>query len=157
MGTVTPCARRRARRRRRCAISYSLAVADGDLVVRGDQLGIVFGADKLRQDIVLWLTERYGGDRFHTSMGSILQEFIGDIVSETTRAEIHAEVFRVLQNYQEVMIRRFKESPQLLSPSEMLVSVDDITTTASYDTVTVTMRLRNGANRVTAIKLTTSV
>ena len=46
-------------------------------------------------------------------MGSILQDFIGDIVSGSTRAEIHAEVLRVLQNYQAVQLRRLKESPQL--------------------------------------------
>ena len=77
-------------------MSYSFRIADGDLVALGNQLDLVFGVDKLKQDIDLWMRERYGGDRFHVTMGSVLQEFIGDIVSGATRAKIHAEVLRVL-------------------------------------------------------------
>jgi len=135
-------------------VSYSLAIADGDLVARGDQLGIVFGEDKLKQDIVLWLMERYGGDRFHTNMGSILQDFIGGVASDSARAEVHGEVFRVLQNYQAVQKRRLRESPQLLSPSELLASIDDIQTRVYYDKVFVALKLRNASNLPTTIKLT---
>ena len=81
-------------------MSYSLAISNGDLVQQGSRLGLVYGVDKLRQDINCWLLERYGGDRFHVNMGSILQEFIGGIISESSRAEVQAEIFRVLQNYQ---------------------------------------------------------
>jgi phage baseplate assembly protein W len=134
-------------------MSYSLAVTDGDLVQRGSQLGLVFGVDKLKQDVNLWLMERYGGDRFHVNTGSILQDFIGGIVNDATRAEVHAEVFRVLQKYQTLQLRRFKENPEKLSSSELLVSVDEIKTTVSYDTVNVTVRLRNGSRQATTIKV----
>lgn len=135
-------------------MSYSLAIADGDLVARGDQLGIVFGVDKLKQDIVLWLMERYGGDRFHTNMGSVLQDFIGGVASDHARAEVHGEVFRVLQNYQAVQKRRLRESPQLLSASELLAAIDDIQTRVDYDKVFVALKLRNASNVATSIKLT---
>jgi len=138
-------------------MSYSLAIADGDLVQKGSQLAIVQGVDKLRQDIYLWIMERYGGDRFHVNMGSILQEFIGGIATESTQAEVHAEIFRVLQNYQAVQLRRFKENPQLLSASELLVSVDDIVTRISYDTVNVAIKLRNGSSQSTTIAVAQSV
>jgi len=134
-------------------MSYSLKVADGDLVAQGNQLALVFGVDKLNQDISLWLLERYGGDRFHVSMGSILEDFVGAISTPSTRSEVQAEVFRVLQNYQAVQLRRLKEAPQLLSSSELLVSVDDIATTVSYDTVSVMCRLRNGSDTSTTIKV----
>jgi hypothetical protein len=138
-------------------MSYSLKVADGDLVQQGSQLALVFGVDKLNQDIMLWLMERYGGDRFHVSMGSILEEFVGAIATPSTRSEVQAEVFRVLQNYQAVQLRRMKENPQLLSSSELLVSVDDIATTMSYDTVSVMCRLRNGSDTSTTIKVAQTV
>jgi phage baseplate assembly protein W len=138
-------------------MSYSFKIADGDLVARGNQLGLVFGVDKLKQDVDMWLRERYGGDRFHVTMGSILQDFIGDVVSGSTRAEIHAEVLRVLQNYQAVQLRRLHESPQLLSSSELLVSVDDIVTGVSYDTVRVTIKLRNGSDQATTIRVAASL
>lgn len=134
-------------------MSYSLAIADGDLVQQGSQLGLVFGINKLKQDVDMWLMERYGGDRFHVSMGSILEQFIGSIASKASLAEVHAEVFRVLQNYQTYQLRRFKENPELFSASELLVSVDNITTALSYDTITVTVKLRNGSQQHTTIKV----
>lgn len=138
-------------------MSFSLAIADGDLVQKGSQLGLVFGKDKLTQDIYLWIMERYGADRFHVNMGCTLQEFIGSIASQTTNAEVHAEVFRVLQNYQAVQLRRFKEHPELLSASELLVSVDDITTRTNYDTVNVAIKLRNGSDQATTINVVQSI
>ena len=138
-------------------MSYSLAIADGDLVQQGSQLGLVYGVDKLKQDVSLWLTESYGGDRFHVNMGSILQDFIGGVVSEATRAEVHAEVFRVLQNYQSMQLKRFKENPEKMSFSELLVSVDDILTAVQYDTVNVAVRLRNGSQQATTIKVAKTV
>jgi hypothetical protein len=50
-------------------------------------------------------------------------------------------------------MRRIKEAPQDMSTSELLVSVDDITASVSYDTVNVTMRLRNGEGATATIKL----
>lgn len=138
-------------------MSYSLMIADGDLVQRGSQLALVHGVDKLRQDIYLWIMERYGGDRFHVNMGSILQEFIGGIADESKRAEVHAEIFRVLQNYQALQLRRFKENPVLLSSSELLVSVDDIVTALASDTVNVAIKLRNGSNQNSTITITQGV
>lgn len=138
-------------------MSYSLQVKDGDLVAKGSQLGVVFGRDKLDQDINLWIMERYGGDRFHVNMGSVLQEFIGSIGTDSTRAEVHAEIFRILQNYQALQLRRFKEHPELMSASELLVSIDEIQTRMSYDTVEVAMKLRNGSDQNTTIKITQGV
>ncbi len=137
-------------------MSYSLAISNGDLVQQGSRLGLVYGVDKLRQDINCWLLERYGGDRFHVNMGSILQEFIGGIISESSRAEVQAEIFRVLQNYQSMQLKRFKENPQQLSASELLVSVDDIATSVGYDTIWASVKLRNGSNQSTTIKVATN-
>ena len=134
-------------------ISYSLRIADGDLARRGSQLDLVFGMNKLTQDVDLWIRERYGIDRFHPAMGSILQDFIGGVVSPSTSAEVQGEVLRVLRNYQAIQLRRLKESPQLLSPSELLVSIDDVVTRVNYDSVLVAIRMRNGSDTSTTIKI----
>jgi phage baseplate assembly protein W len=134
-------------------VSYSLAVSDGDLVQNGSQLSLVFGVDKLRQDIQLWLTERHGGDRFHVNMGSILQDFIGLVANESSRVEVQSEVLRVLEGYQQLQLKKFKDAPQSLSASELLVSVDKIITAIKYDTVNVTIKLRNGSKQYTTIKV----
>lgn len=137
-------------------MSFSLAIADGDLVQAGSRLDLVFGVDKLNQDIYLWLMERYGGDRFHVTLGSTLQEFIGGVASEDTRAEVQDEVLRVLRNYQAIQRRTLYDNPSVLSTSELLVSIEDIKTSVSYDTVDVALRLRNGSGGVTGIQLTST-
>ena len=138
-------------------MSFSFAIADGDLVQLGSELDLVFGLEKLNQDLYLWIMERYGIDRFHVTMGSILQDFIGGIVDESTRAEVQSEILRILQNYQAVQLRTLRENPQVLSTSEILVSVDDIRVAISFDTVNVTLKLRNGSGNSTTIKLASSV
>ena len=59
----------------------------------------------------------------------------------------------MLQNYQAVQLRRLHETPQLLSTSELLVSVDDIVAAVSYDTVRVTIKMRNGSNTASTIRI----
>jgi hypothetical protein len=135
-------------------MSYSLAIADGDLVSRGSRLDVVYGVEKLKQDLYCWLTERYGGDRFHVNMGTILEEFIGGIANESTRSEVQSEIFRVLQNYQAMQLKRFKENPEKMATSELLVSIDDIMAVLDYYSIQVAIKLRNGTNESTTIKIT---
>jgi phage baseplate assembly protein W len=118
-------------------MSFSLALQDGDLVQRGAAFGIVYGVDKLVQDLNIWLTEGFGGDIMHPELGSILEAYIGTIISPSTRAEIQAEVLRVLQNYQAVQLRGIRTIPQKYSLSEILYSVNDVKVTLTYDTVSV--------------------
>ena len=138
-------------------MSYSLAIVDGDLALQGDRLDLVFGVDKLKQDLNCWLKERYGGDRFHTNYGSILPDFIGGIITDSTRSEVQAEVLRVLQNYQTIQQRMLTENPSLLSASEMLIAIADISTTISYDTVNVMVKVLNGSNQMTAVVASTGM
>jgi hypothetical protein len=126
---------------------------DGDLAKRGSHLSLVFGVNKLEQDVNCWLLEQFNSDRFHVNMGSILQEFVGSIVSGSTQVEVQSEIYRVLQNYQAMQLRRFKENPQKLSMSELLVSVDDVKVTVSYDAVWAAVKIRNGSNESTTIKV----
>lgn len=132
-------------------MSYSLAVANGDLVQQGSSLSIVYGIDKLKQDVTLWLMEQYGIDRFHPTMGSILQDFVGGVIDGSTQAEVQGEVLRILQNYQAVQYRGLRQAPQVYSLSELMYSIDSVTATAGYDTVNVSVSLRNAENQSTVI------
>lgn len=129
-------------------MSFSLAVENGDLVMRGSQLGIVHGIDKLKQDISLWLRERYRGDRFHSQYGSILDSFIGSVISEDTVGMVQSEVMRVLQNYQAMQLRVLRENPERFSADEVLVSIADIRTRIQYDSVIVTIQFITGSKQV---------
>lgn len=129
-------------------MSFSLAVADGDLSMKGSQLGIVHGVDKLKQDISLWLLEPYRSDRFHSTYGSILDSFIGQVISDDTVGMVQSEVMRVLQNYQSLQYRLLRENPERLSADEVLVDIADIKTRINYDQVIVTIQFVTGSRQV---------
>lgn len=126
-------------------MSYSLAVRNGDLALDGSNLSVVWGIDKLKQDLQCWITERFGGDRFHPLLGSVLQDHIGSVISQRTRAEIKEEVMRVMDNYQRVTMYGFKTNPRLYSMTELLESVGDISVNVTYDTVSVSVPVVSAA------------
>jgi phage baseplate assembly protein W len=132
-------------------MSYSLAVSNGDLVRQGSNLAVVWGIDKLKQDLQLWVAERFGGDRFHPDMGSTLQDYIGTVISRRTKAEIEDEVMRVLDNYQRVQVYGFKREPRHYSMTQLLEAVKDITINVTYDTVTVAVSVVSAARDNTKI------
>lgn len=138
-------------------MSYSLAVVDGDLKLQGSALSVVWGIDKLKQDLQLWVAERYGGDRFHPAIGSVLQDYIGTVIGPRTRAIIEDEVQRLMDNYQRVQMYGFKREPRHYSMTELLESVDDISVNVTYDTVTVSVSVRTAARDNTKITVTQGV
>lgn len=138
-------------------MSYSLAVSNGDLVRQGGNLAVVWGIDKLKQDLQLWVAERYGGDRFHPSLGSILQDYIGTVISPRTKAEIEDEVMRVMDNYQRVQMYGFKREPRRYSMTELLEEIQDISVNVGYDTVSVSVSVRSAARADARINVTQGV
>lgn len=135
-------------------MSYSLAVSNGDLVRQGSSMAIVYGVSKLKQDLCLWVTERYGIDRFHPTMGSVLPDYIGSLITDNTRSAIQSELFRILQNYQSIQLQGLRSSPQKYSYSELLYSIDAINVAISYDTVSATVSVRNADNIPAMIAVT---
>lgn len=132
-------------------MSYSLAIDGGDLALRGSSMGIVHGIDKLKQDLQLHILERFGGDRFHPDMGSILQDMIGGVIDGTTARRITTELARVLDNYQRLQYRALKDNPTLLSVSELLYAIDDISVSIGYDSAIATIKIRSAAGDATSI------
>lgn len=132
-------------------MTFSLAIANGDLVTNGSHLAIVYGTDKLRQDLTLWLAERFGIDRFHPAMGSNFQNYIGGVISQNTRAMIYSEALRVLDNYQKVQYQRLKESPSIFSATELLWSINEINVGVGFDAVGVGINVSNGVQEPMAI------
>lgn len=126
-------------------MSYSFTVTDKDISLKGSNLGLAYGRPKLIQDLTLWLTERYRSDRFHSNYGSILDNFIGEVIDPMSAHEVEAEVHRVLQNYQMVQYRRMQEDPTTLSPEEVLVEVEDIKAKIDYDSVVVVISIVTGS------------
>lgn len=134
-------------------MSFSLKVANGDLVMDGSRLAIVSGIDKLKQDLTLWLAERFGIDRFHPAMGSNLQNFIGGVIGYGTQSLVYSEVMRVLSNYQRVQTQHFKELPRKFSLSELLWNVDAVNVNVLYDQVNIMVNVTNAQRQTAAIAL----
>lgn len=134
-------------------MSFSLKVVGGDLAMAGSQLGIVHGTDKLKQDLTLWMTERYAIDRFHPAMGSELQNYIGSIISFNTQAMVNSEVNRILDNYCKVQYYGVRQAPSRYSLSELLYSVDAVNVGIGFDTVNVAIRVSNALRTPTVISL----
>lgn len=132
-------------------MTFSLKVVGGDLAVEGSELGIVWGVDKLKQDLTLWMTERYGIDRFHPGLGSNFQNYIGGIISYHTRAQVQQEAERILDNYQRVTWRGLREAPNLYSLSELMYSINYVKVNISFDTVSVGIGVSNAVQQSAVI------
>lgn len=135
-------------------MTYSLAIANGDLILAGNSMAIVWGTDKLKQDLCLWVTERYGIDRFHPKLGSVLPDFIGSMITDSTRSMVQSEILRILQNYQSVQLKGLKQAPQRYSYSEILYSIAAIDVAISYDTVSATVKVSNADLQPATIAVT---
>lgn len=133
-------------------MSFSLAIVDGDLAPQGGQLQIVYGVDKLKQDMDCWVRERIGVDRFHPRYGSQLEDFIGGIIGPDTSHEIAQEILRVLHNYQAVLLQALKQDPQSFSLSELLMDITSVSATSGYDTVNASIVVVNGERAPVTVK-----
>lgn len=137
-------------------MSFSFAVLNGDLVQQGSSLGIVYGINKLTQDMTLWVTERYGIDPMHPTMGSLLQDWIGGIINTATQSQVQSEILRVLQNYQAVQYLGLKANPQKYSLSELLQSIQAIDVSILYDTISVSITVANANQQSTTVTASAS-
>lgn len=135
-------------------MSISLKVVNGDLSISAGRFNLVSGSDKLKQDLTLWLTERYRDDRFHLTYGSILDGYIGGIINaKDTIVRVQSETFRVLSNYQQIQLARFRELPSKFQPSELLQSVNGVDVSLSYDKVIVLVRITTAARTSASISV----
>ena len=135
-------------------MSLSLKVVNGDLSVTAGRFDLVQGTDKLKQDLTVWLTERYRDDRFHPTYGSILDGYIGGIINAAdTVVRVQSEVIRVLNNYQQIQLARFREIPNKFQPSELLQSVNGVDVSLSYDKVVVLVRITTAARTTTTVSV----
>jgi hypothetical protein len=135
-------------------VSISLKVVNGDLSITAGKFDLVQGSDKLKQDLTLWLTERYRDDRFHPTYGSILDGYIGGVINaRETVVMVQSETLRVLSNYMQIQMARFREIPNKFQPSELLQQVNGVDVSLSYDKVIVLVRITTAARTTTSISV----
>jgi phage baseplate assembly protein W len=137
-------------------MTFSLKIQGGDLVLNGSQMGYVYGAHKLLQDLTLWMTERYGCDITHPRYGCNFENYIGSAINYTTQSMIQSEALRVLNNYQKVQQIGFTSAPTLYSLSELMSAVGNVNVQISYDTVWVSCAVVTAEQQVVTVSATQS-
>lgn len=119
----------------------TLALINGDLAIGTNGAYLLYsGVSRIKQDLTLALTEEYGTDRFHPTYGSIVQSYLGQVLSPELMQLVRAEVNRVLQNYlviqqNEVLRDTVVDVTNRFDTSDVVQSVDNVAARAVLDTI----------------------
>lgn len=119
----------------------TLALVNGDLAIGTNGAYLLYsGVSRIKQDLTLALTEEYGTDRFHPTYGSIVQSYLGQVLSAELMQLVRAEVNRVLQNYlviqqNEVLRDSVIDVTNRFDTSDVVQSVDNVAARAVLDTI----------------------
>ena len=124
----------------------TLAIAGGDLVVGPTGHKTISGAQRIRQDLALHLGEDYGSDRFHPEMGSILPDYVGEMIDPDVEQQVGAEVARVVQQYiaiqeREVLRDHLAARLSRFNASDVIVGITGIQTSVDFDSIRVNASL----------------
>ncbi len=110
----------------------TLTVQNGDLQLdNSGRLMFQAGANKLIQDLTLWLEEPIGTGFTTPNFGSTLPDFIGQNFTPYLSAKIQAEALRIFTLYQQNQISALKNAQNLSqlgnwNKSEIINSIDNI-------------------------------
>jgi phage baseplate assembly protein W len=126
---------------------------DGDLMVTAGDYLLLSGADKIRQDLSLALTEEFGADRFHPRWGSIIKRYIGNVLDAQLALLVRAEVIRVVRNYIAVQQAEVLRDTQVdvqgrFDTSDVVRDIVSVTAEIDYDRCNIHVQLRT-LNRAT--------
>lgn len=120
----------------------TLAISDGDLVIKGSNISKISGRSKLIQDLRLWLSEPIGTGFLTPNFGSTLRSTIGENNGDVARSLVKDEVVRVLTLYQTDQARRLREARKQgtldqWSKDEILARILDVSVSQRVDRLSV--------------------
>jgi phage baseplate assembly protein W len=137
----------------------ALKIKNGDLVIGQSSYVEVTGQAKIAQDLGIATLTPYGSNRFHGGYGSLLAQKIGMPESDLTRAQVQAEVQRVINNYvlsQQATLRSYQArgftSPY--SNADLVARVAGINVVVNADSVTVDAQIETAANQTVGLNTT---
>ncbi len=137
----------------------TLALAGGDLVVGATGHQTISGARMIRQNLALHLGEDYGTDRFHPEMGSILPDFIGELIDDETEMLVRAEATRVVRQYvaiqdREVLRDHLAARSSRFDSSDVVVGVRSVSVSLDFDSIRVSISLLTQSGEVIPVNRT---
>jgi hypothetical protein len=150
-------------------VTYSIQVANGDLVATAGQLSTVSDSAKLLQDLTLWILTKMGSDPYNPAYGSLIDggtqmnginvpSPIGTTTWSIAQSQIQTDITRIITLYQAQQAARIASDLQTynkstLTPGETLTALNGISFNNDYDTLTVTVSITNAANQNVTITL----
>jgi len=114
----------------------TITVSNGDIQLNNGKLAFSYGANKLAQDIALWLKEPLGTGWTTPNFGSLLPGMIGKAQTSNIVSSIENEVIRVLQLYQGqqvIMLQQAQNAAQLSywNRNEIIQSIVSVSASVS--------------------------
>ena len=136
-------------------------VTNGDLVLSNGSFATVEGPEKIVQDLGIASATEYGTDRFHPRYGSVLSNYIGQPISDSTNMLVKSEMTRIINNYRAIQlsnangyITKGLQAPY--SQDEMVQSILNISVQQNYDTLGVTVALSTQSGKEVAVSSSVS-
>jgi phage baseplate assembly protein W len=124
----------------------TISIVDGDFDLSGGTFKTITGATKIQQDMGIASLTPYGSNKFHPKYGSVLQSMIGHPTNSTTQSLIQSEITRLINNYQNIQIRKMNAYilQGLRSPygqDDLIQSVQSINVTQNFDSFNISVIL----------------
>lgn len=151
-------------------MSTSLRITGGDLTVgAGRSYETVSGADKLAQDLRLWVLAKIGQDPATPNFGSSIDggtindqpipSTIGQLMSQQRIMEVRASIIELLTQYQTMQLAKMKQDmidfrgSTTLQANEVVSSVENVEATGIGDTIIVRATIKTMANTTLTLTL----
>ena len=122
-------------------------IQSGDFVVGPGGYAMVSGPRKVLQDLSVLVREPFGIDRFHPQWGGVLDEFVGQEVTTTSRALVVGEIERLFQNYMVMQSRQISADMTMrrkprFGPGEIIETVEGIKVQQAFDRLNIKVTIR---------------
>lgn len=135
----------------------TLGLINGDFALDGGDILTLTGSDKIRQDLALALNEEFGSDRFHPQWGSIIKQYLGQLINAQLQLLVKAEVLRVAKNYIAVQQAEIIGNTQVdvagvFDTTDVVRQITSVNTHATFDTINVVLTLQTLARTTVTIR-----
>lgn len=135
----------------------TLALVNGDLMLAQGGYLTYTGAERIKQDLTLALNEEYGSDRFHPRWGTIVMQYIGQVLTTHIQDLVKAEVVRVVKNYIAVQQNEVLGDTQVdvanrFNTSDVVRNIVSLSASSNIDTINISLVLETMARETVTIK-----
>lgn len=135
----------------------TLGLVNGDLMLAQGGYLTYSGPQRIKQDLTLALNEEYGADRFHPRWGTVVMQYIGQVLGPHVQDQVKAEVTRVIKNYIAIQNAEVLRDTQVdvanrFTTGDVVRSIVSLDANASIDTISIALVLETLARDTVTVK-----